>query len=110
MDHSHLKGGKKKKKSPKALRAGKGQDYFHPATACFNLTTASLSTFGSYPFTTQRHKLGTHPALGRGNGILGHQLHPPQSTELSKSMGLTQDQGHSSLGSGQPAGHKVRGI
>lgn len=71
--------GKKKKKSPKALKVGKGQDYFHPATACFNLTTASLSTFGSYSFTTQRHKFGIRPALRRGNDILGHQLHPPCS-------------------------------
>lgn len=85
---------KKKKKSPKALRAGKGQDYFHPATACFNLTTASLSTFGSYSFTTQRHKFGTHPALGRGNGIFGHRLHPqcPPTPPLNKAFEVHRSQ------------------
>lgn len=69
MDCSHLE----EKKAPKHLRAGKGHDYFHPATACFSLTTASLSIFGSYSLP---HQLGTHPVLGRGNYILGHQFHP----------------------------------
>lgn len=84
----------KKKKSPKALRAGKGQDYFHPATACFNLTTASLSTFGSYSFTTQTHKFGIHPAWRSGNDILGRQLHPPcpPTPQLDKTFEVHQSQ------------------
>lgn len=72
MDCSHLE----KKKAPKHLRAGKGHDYFHPATACFSLTTASLSTFGSYSFTTPA---GYTPSLRKGKLYFGSSVPPTVS-------------------------------